>query len=116
MPTTIRSFSKINLGLSIGPVRGDGFHSLTTLYQTLGAHDLVTVTAHPAAATRISLTSNDARVPADKNNSAERNTAFKAVRLALDASGSVAEVSIHIEKRLPIQGGMGAGRQMLPLL
>ena len=109
MPTTVRSFSKINLGLSIGPVRGDGFHSLTTLYQTLGAHDLVTVTAHPAAATRISLTSNDARVPADKNNSAERNTAFKAVRLALDASGSAAEVSVHIEKRLPIQGGMGAG-------
>jgi len=104
MPTTIRSFSKINLGLAIGPVRADGFHSLTTLYQTLAAHDLVTITAHPAAKTRISLTSNDLRVPAN-----EHNTAYKAVRLALDAAGITAEASVHIEKRLPVQGGMGAG-------
>jgi len=109
MPTTVRSFSKINLGLAIGPVRADGYHSLTTLYQTLAAHDLVTIELRPAAATRITLTSNDARVPADEHNNAERNTAFKAVRMALDALGTAAEVSIHIEKRLPIEGGMGAG-------
>ncbi|HEV2465007.1 MAG TPA: 4-(cytidine 5'-diphospho)-2-C-methyl-D-erythritol kinase [Acidobacteriaceae bacterium] len=104
MPTTIRSFSKINLGLAIGPVRADGFHGLTTLYQTLAAHDLVTVSARPATATRISLTCNIPRVPCD-----DRNTAFKAVRLALESIPATAEVSIHIEKRLPVQGGMGAG-------
>ncbi|MGH9588502.1 MAG: 4-(cytidine 5'-diphospho)-2-C-methyl-D-erythritol kinase [Acidobacteriaceae bacterium] len=109
MPTTVRSFSKINLGLAIGPMRADGFHGLTTLYQTLAAHDLVTVEARPAAATRISLTCSDERVPADSNGMAERNTAFKAVRLALEAAGSAAEIVIHIEKRLPVQGGMGAG-------
>ncbi len=74
MSTTVRSFAKINLGLAIGPVRTDGFHSLTTLYQTIAAHDLVTVEARPAAETSITLTSNDDRVPVD-----ERNTAFKAV-------------------------------------
>ncbi|HEY6412259.1 MAG TPA: 4-(cytidine 5'-diphospho)-2-C-methyl-D-erythritol kinase, partial [Edaphobacter sp.] len=63
MGTLVRSYSKINLGLAIGPVRGDGFHGLTTLYQTLDLHDLVTVTARRAAETRISLTTNDARVP-----------------------------------------------------
>ncbi|MGC2163566.1 MAG: 4-(cytidine 5'-diphospho)-2-C-methyl-D-erythritol kinase [Silvibacterium sp.] len=104
MSTTLRSFSKINLGLAIGPVRADGFHGLTTLYQTLAAHDLVTVALDPAAATHIALTCNDARVPID-----EHNTAFKAIRLALDALGITAEVSVHIEKRLPVQGGMGAG-------
>lgn len=104
MPTTVRSFSKINLGLAIGPVRPDGFHGLTTLYQTLEAHDLVTLDLRPVAATRINLTSNDARVPTD-----DKNTAYKAVQLALEALETTAEVSIHIEKRLPIQGGMGAG-------
>lgn len=104
MPTTVRSFSKINLGLAIGPVRADGFHSLTTLYQTLAAHDLVTVEAQTATETRIRLTCSDERVPCD-----ERNTAFKAVRLALETAGAAAEVAIHIEKRLPVQGGMGAG-------
>jgi len=104
MPTTVRSFSKINLGLAIGPVRADGFHGLTTLYQTLAAHDLVTIEGRPAAETRIQLTCSDERVPCD-----ERNTAFKAVRLALETAGAAAEVAIHIEKRLPVQGGMGAG-------
>jgi len=104
MATTVRSFSKINLGLAIGPVRRDGFHGLTTLYQTLDLHDLVTVTAHPTAGTRISLTTNDARVPTDG-----RNTVWKMVEGALKRLGVAAEVEIHIEKRLPVQGGMGAG-------
>ncbi len=107
MPTTVRSFAKINLGLAIGRVRADGFHSLTTLYQTIAAHDLVTVEAHRAGKNSITLTSNDARVPLD-----ERNTAFKSVKAALRMAAEVrihAEVHIHIDKRLPVQGGLGAG-------
>jgi len=104
MPTTVCSFAKINLGLAIGPVRADGFHSLTTLYQTIDAHDLVTVAARPAAETSITLTSNDPQVPLD-----ERNTAYKSVKLALGLKRVGAEVRIHIDKRLPVQGGLGAG-------
>jgi 4-diphosphocytidyl-2-C-methyl-D-erythritol kinase len=104
MPTAVRSHAKINLGLGIGAPRADGFHSLVTAYQTLELHDVVTVTARRAAATSIRLTSNNERVPLD-----DRNTAWKMVELALDALGVAAEVSIHIEKRLPVQGGLGAG-------
>ena len=104
MSTTVRSYCKINLGLGIGAPRADGFHALATVYQTLEMHDLVTVTARLAAETSIRLTSNDPRVPTD-----ERNTAWKMVSLALDGLKLNAEVSIHIEKRLPIQGGLGAG-------
>ncbi len=104
MPTAVRSHAKINLGLYIGAPRADGFHALTTVYQTLELHDVVTVTARPAAATALRLTSNDSRVPTDS-----RNTAWKMVALALEALGLTAEVEIHIEKRLPVQGGLGAG-------
>ena len=104
MPTCVRSYSKVNLGLAIGPVRPDGFHGLTTVYQTLELHDLVTVEARPASSTSICLTTNDRRVPTDS-----RNTAWKMVERALGRMGLAAEVSIHIEKRLPVQGGMGAG-------
>jgi 4-diphosphocytidyl-2-C-methyl-D-erythritol kinase len=104
MPTTVRSHAKINLGLGIGAPRADGFHGLVTLYQTLEVHDLVTVSARPAAATSIRITSNDDRVPTD-----ERNTAWKMAALALEGFESTAEVDIHIEKRLPVQGGLGAG-------
>ena len=104
MATRVRSYSKINLGLSIGPVRGDGCHELVTLYQTLELHDVVSVAARAAAKTRILLQSNDSRVPTDG-----RNTAYKMVERALGRLGLSAEVEIHIQKNLPIQGGMGAG-------
>lgn len=104
MPTTVRSHCKVNLGLYIGAPRPDGFHELATVYQTLELHDLVTVTARPAPSTSIRITSNDDRVPGDS-----RNTAWKMVSLQLEDLGTPADVSVHIEKRLPIQGGLGAG-------
>jgi len=104
MPTAVRSHAKINLGLYIGAPRPDGFHALSTVYQTLELHDIVTVAARPAPETALRLTSNDARVPTDG-----RNTAWKMVALALEALGLTADVHIHIEKRLPVQGGLGAG-------
>ncbi len=104
MPTTVRSHAKINLGLGIGAPRSDGFHALATVYQTLELHDLVTVSAVRSGATAIRLTSNDERVPTD-----DRNTAWKMVEWALEELRISAKVEIHIEKRLPVQGGLGAG-------
>jgi len=104
MPTAVRSHAKINLGLYIGAPRPDGFHGLVTVYQTLALYDVVTVSARPAQTTALSLTSNDTRVPTDS-----RNTAWKMVELALESLGLSAEVHIHIDKRLPVQGGLGAG-------
>ncbi len=105
MSTHVRSHSKINLGLAIGPARPDGYHALTTLYQTLELHDLVTVEAHPSQSdTRISLTSNSPFVP--PNN---KNTAWRMVESALAALHVHAEVRIHIQKTLPVRGGLGGG-------
>jgi 4-diphosphocytidyl-2-C-methyl-D-erythritol kinase len=116
MATRVCSYSKINLGLAIGPVCADGFHGLATLYQTLALHDVVTVEARNARSqkrdlghpdfgqSKISLTTNHAQVPTDA-----RNTAWKMVELALARMNVAAEVAIHIEKNLPVQGGLGAG-------
>lgn len=104
MATVLRSFAKINLGLRIGPVRADGFHGLCTLYQTIGLHDLVMVSARRSDVTRISLSSSDERVPTDA-----RNTAWRMVEAALLQMRITAEVEIHIQKNLPVQGGLGAG-------
>jgi 4-diphosphocytidyl-2-C-methyl-D-erythritol kinase len=104
MSTTVRSHAKINLGLGIGAPRADGFHALATVYQTLELFDLITVTARPSNESTLRLTSNDSRVPTDG-----RNTAWKMVELALKTLGQTAEVEIHIDKRLPVQGGLGAG-------
>lgn len=104
MATRVRSYSKINLGLAIGSARPDGFHGLTTLYQTLDLHDVVTVSARRAAKARLVLTTDHRFVPTDG-----RNTAWKIVERCLMQLGISAEVEISIEKNLPVQGGMGAG-------
>ena len=104
MPTAVRSHAKINLGLGIGAPRPDGFHALVTVYQTLEQHDIVTVSARRAETTSLRLVCNDRRVPTDS-----RNTAWKMVASALQALEIAAEVEITIDKRLPIQGGLGAG-------
>ena len=107
MPTAVRSHCKINVGLHIGPPRADGFHALATLYQTLALYDLVTVSARrlgAGEASWLSLTTNHSQVPTDL-----RNTAWKMVDRALARARASAEVTIHIQKELPVQGGMGAG-------
>ena len=109
MATRVRSHAKINLGLAVGPARADGFHGLTTIYQTLALYDFVTVSARPASATSIHLTSNHPGVPRTQTGDAQRNTAYKIVAAALARLGITAEVSIDIAKNLPVQGGLGAG-------
>jgi 4-diphosphocytidyl-2-C-methyl-D-erythritol kinase len=52
----------------------------------------------------ITLATNHPGVPTD-----ERNTAWKMVERALARLGVAAEVAIHIQKELPVQGGLGAG-------
>ncbi|MBS1851808.1 MAG: 4-(cytidine 5'-diphospho)-2-C-methyl-D-erythritol kinase [Acidobacteria bacterium] len=99
-PVTVRSFAKINLGLSIGALRPDGYHDLRTVYQTVALHDVLHVQVKPG--TGIEIRCEDPRVPRDAGNTcwkiAER------VMAALKASG---RVEIEIEKRLPVQGGLG---------
>ncbi len=102
MPVTVRSFAKINFGLSIGALRPDGFHDLRTVYQTIALHDIVRVEVEPG--TGIEIHCEDPRVPKDSTN-----TCYRIVERAMDALGARSRVTITIEKRLPVQGGLGAG-------
>ena len=97
---TVRSFAKINLGLSIGPLRPDGFHELRTVYQTIALHDLIRVQV--VRGTGIEIRCEDSRVPRDQSN-----TCYRIVELAMAALKARGRVTIEIEKRLPVQGGLG---------
>ncbi len=97
MSTRVRSFCKINLGLAVGPPRPDGFHHLSTVYQTLQLHDFVTDTASRVATTTIEITSKHRAVRRSETGTAERNTAWKMVHRTLDRLNITANVRIHIE-------------------
>ena len=100
MTVTVRSFAKINLGLRIGAAREDGFHELLTVYQTIGLHDVIGVSV--GRGTGIEIRCEDPRVPRD-----ESNTCFRIVERAMAALRAKGRVIIEIEKRLPVQGGLG---------
>ncbi|MGH9602266.1 MAG: 4-(cytidine 5'-diphospho)-2-C-methyl-D-erythritol kinase, partial [Terriglobales bacterium] len=110
MPVTVRSFAKINLGLAIGPRREDGFHELRTVYQTIALHDVVKVGAERGAG--IEIRCSDPRVP-----TGESNTCWRMAEAVLRALKIQRKVSIHIEKRLPVQGGLaGASSNAVAVL
>jgi 4-diphosphocytidyl-2-C-methyl-D-erythritol kinase len=100
MTVTVRSFAKINLGLCIGGARADGFHELLTVYQTIGLHDVIRVSVKRGSGIEIQCA--DPRVPKD-----ESNTCFRIVEKAMAALRAKRRVVIEIEKRLPVQGGLG---------
>jgi 4-diphosphocytidyl-2-C-methyl-D-erythritol kinase len=101
MTVSVRSFAKINLGLRIGPARADGFHELLTVYQTIALHDVIRVSVERGSG--IEIQCKDARVPRD-----DSNTCFRIVEMALASfKEKNKRVVIEIEKRLPVQGGLG---------
>ncbi|MBI2681745.1 MAG: 4-(cytidine 5'-diphospho)-2-C-methyl-D-erythritol kinase [Acidobacteriales bacterium] len=104
MLVRIKSFAKINIGLYIGPpgLRRDNFHELRTVYQTIALHDRLTVELSKGRA-GIELHCDDPRVPTDASN-----TCWKAAERTMAALKLSGRVKIVIDKRLPVQGGMGA--------
>jgi len=99
----VRSFAKINFGLYIGAARADGFHDLRTIYQTIALHDVIRLSVGRGSGIEIRCTNNDARVPLDSSN-----TCYRMAELVLGELGAKIRVTIEIEKRLPVRGGLGA--------
>jgi 4-diphosphocytidyl-2-C-methyl-D-erythritol kinase len=100
MTVTMPSFAKINLGLRIGAARDDGFHELLTVYQTIRLHDLIRVSAGRGSG--IEIRCDHPGVPRDQSN-----TCWRVAERALAALKAKGRVVIEIEKRLPIEGGLG---------
>jgi len=102
-PVTVRVPAKVNLELLVGPVRDDGFHSLSTVYQAVNLHDDVTVA--PDDDWTCSVTGPYADVvPTDSTN-----LALRAARLLADEAGVDTAVHVSVAKSIPVAGGMAGG-------
>ncbi|MBV6702598.1 4-(cytidine 5'-diphospho)-2-C-methyl-D-erythritol kinase [Kitasatospora aureofaciens] len=100
---TVRAPGKVNLTLSVGPRRPGGYHELTTVFLAVSLHDVVRI----APAPRLTVTVRGpgaADIPAGDGNLAAR-----AVRLIARAAGVEPAVAVHIDKRIPVAGGMAGG-------
>ncbi|MGW2601532.1 4-(cytidine 5'-diphospho)-2-C-methyl-D-erythritol kinase [Streptomyces klenkii] len=103
MSVTVRVPAKVNVQLAVGPLRPDGFHDLANVFLAVGLYDVVTVT--PADELRVTCSGPDAdKVPLDRSNLAARAALALAAR-----HGREANVHIHIDKDIPVAGGMAGG-------
>ncbi|WP_020393205.1 4-(cytidine 5'-diphospho)-2-C-methyl-D-erythritol kinase [Kribbella catacumbae] len=102
---TVRSPAKINLGLSVGPPRPDGFHPLATVYQAVALYDDVTATLRDDAEVTVEVIGDFADdVPTDSSNLAVR--AARTLQAEYDVEDGV---DLTIRKTIPVAGGMAGG-------
>jgi 4-diphosphocytidyl-2-C-methyl-D-erythritol kinase len=97
---TLPSFAKINLYLRVLGRRGDGFHELFTVFQTVSLCDSLTF----EEADGLTLTCDDARIPTD-----DRNLVIKAAKRLRETAGIERGARMHLEKNIPSPGGLGGG-------
>ena len=91
---TVRAAAKINLVLSVRSRRDDGYHELSSVMQTVGIFDRLTV----KKAKKISVRSKHSPKNAD-------NICYKAAECFSQFGGA----DIYIEKNIPMAAGLGGG-------
>ncbi|HTU14608.1 MAG TPA: 4-(cytidine 5'-diphospho)-2-C-methyl-D-erythritol kinase [Solirubrobacterales bacterium] len=94
----LRAPAKLNLCLYLGPLRPDGLHELTSIFEPLSLSDRLVVTESESGADEVICPGVEGE-----------NLAAKALRLMRSEGWERDPVRIEIEKRIPIQAGLGGG-------
>jgi 4-diphosphocytidyl-2-C-methyl-D-erythritol kinase len=104
---TVRVPAKINLSLSVGPLRPDGYHELVTVFHAVSLYDEVIARSARGISLSVEPLRRDSdvdAVPAD-----ERNLAWQAAALLAEQCGVEPNVRLTIRKDIPVAGGMAGG-------
>lgn len=97
------AYAKINLTLDVLDKRSDNYHNLKSIMQTISIRDDIRIDIDTGKPWE--MTCSNPAIPCD-----ERNLAWKAARVYLDAVGKDPDgIRIHIEKRIPVEAGLGGG-------
>ncbi len=105
----VKAAAKINLALDVTGRLPNGYHTIESVFQTVGLYDEVS-----AELTQDGIISVSCDVPeqfgkSDEIPCDERNIAYKAAKMFLDENNLTEGCRIHIKKGIPSQAGMGGG-------
>jgi 4-diphosphocytidyl-2-C-methyl-D-erythritol kinase len=98
---TLPSPAKLNLFLHITGQRPNGYHELQTIFQFIDHCDKLTFTGNDSG--QITIT------PPIPGVSLEDNLIFKAAKIIQEKTGCKKGADIHLNKILPMGGGLGGG-------
>ena len=94
--------AKVNLFLRVLAKETSGYHGIETLFCLLDLADELTAERRPGTGTTIEVQGADLGNPAD-------NLAVRAAELVLQATGRRFGVHLRLDKRIPVQAGLGGG-------
>jgi 4-diphosphocytidyl-2-C-methyl-D-erythritol kinase len=105
-PTVVhaRAPGKINVFLKVGALLPDGYHDVAIAYQAVSLHEDVRAFPADDFSVQVTGTVELSRVPTDASN-----IAIKAAQLLARTTGYRGGVRLHIDKHVPVTGGMGGG-------
>ena len=101
---TVRAHAKVNLDLRVLGIRADGYHELRTVFQTIELHDTLVCADRPGPFT---ITCRQPGVPLDASNLIWK--AGAALWTALGRAGTVRDTVVRVDKKIPIEAGLGGG-------
>ncbi|MCD7796625.1 MAG: 4-(cytidine 5'-diphospho)-2-C-methyl-D-erythritol kinase [Clostridiales bacterium] len=100
---TVKAYAKINLMLDIISRRGDGYHDLFMIMQSIGLYDTITVSL--TRSKKITITCNIDDIPLDSGNIAYKSAEAFFASTGIKNSG----INIDIVKRIPHAAGLAGG-------
>ena len=99
---TLPAFAKINLRLHVKGKRADGYHDLDTVFQTISLHD--TIELRLIDGPHIILSCDDRSLTTN-----DENLVMRAAKSLQAFSGAERGARIRLQKRIPVQAGLGGG-------
>ncbi len=103
--TTEQAYAKINLCLDVTGKRENGYHEIDGVMQSVTLCDLVTVGFEQGNTAEIVLTAEgNPDMPTDG-----KNLAYRAAKKLMETVGVTGTVQIHLQKRIPMAGGLAGG-------
>lgn len=104
----VKTAAKVNLALDVTGKLPDGYHTLESVFQTVGLYDEVSVELTESGI-ELGCEVPEEFASADPIPCDERNIAYKAAKLFFEENGMDCGCRIHIKKGIPSQAGMGGG-------
>ncbi|MCX7026879.1 MAG: 4-(cytidine 5'-diphospho)-2-C-methyl-D-erythritol kinase [Spirochaetes bacterium] len=96
----VEAFAKINIGLSVGRRGADGYHPISSVFHSIALSDFLRIGEKKGSGIELA-GSFDCRP--------EATTIYKAAELFLDFLKLETGLKIDVEKRIPVQAGLGGG-------
>ncbi len=103
---TVRVPAKVNLQLSVGPIRRDGYHEVVSVFHAVNIYDEVTAAdGVPGSGVTLNMEGQGSEFLSNS----EENLVWRAASALAEYADVSLDVVLQVKKAIPLSGGMAGG-------